>query len=246
MRLTDGFVVHSTSDVETLRRRFRIGRRPITVIPMGPFKGAIAKRGAAAWREAPPGTFNILSFGLIRPYKGVEQLVRAFNELRPEEIEQYWLTVAGETWEDWNAPEQAIAASRYRDRITFINRYLSDDEVSTIFAGADGAALPYTRSLGSGALQLTLSHGLPVVVTDVPALREAVQNYAGARLVPVGDVAALTDGLRWMCSERGHRFADPHSWSETAEQYRALTERLIDGDGSFPIPVLASPGESGP
>ena len=246
MRLTDGFVVHSTSDVETLRGRFRIGRRPITVIPMGPFEGAIAKRGAAAWREAPRDTFNILSFGLIRPYKGVEQLVRAFNELRPDEIEKYWLTVAGETWEDWNAPEEAIAASPYRDRITFINRYLSDDEVSTIFAGADGEALPYTRSLGSGALQLTLSYGLPVVVSDVPALREAVQDYPGARLVPVGDVAGLTDGLRWMRSQQGHRFNDPHSWSETAEHYRALTERLIDGAGAPRMASFASPGtESG-
>jgi len=59
-----------------------------------------------------------------------------------------------------------------------------DEELAAYVARADAIVLPYHRSSMSGPLHVALAAGLPVVVTAVGGLVEAVQNYAGAVLVP--------------------------------------------------------------
>ena len=128
--------------------------------------------------------------------------MRAFESLAGED-ERCWLTVVGETWEDWTEPIEMIKASKYQDRITLVNRYVSDAEVSRWFAGADVVSLPYRRSSASGPLHLTMDAGLPVVVTDVGGLREATNGYGGAVFVPAADPDSLCDGLRRAIALRG-------------------------------------------
>ncbi|MEO7117616.1 MAG: glycosyltransferase family 4 protein [Candidatus Limnocylindrales bacterium] len=228
MRLAQAFIAHSSTDVAMLRRSLHLHDRPVHVIPMGPPGGVISSEASVAWREAPPEACNILSFGLIRPYKGVEQLVRAFGALEDGEVGDYWLTIAGETWEGWDLPAQEITASPHRDLITTIGHYIDDRDVAALFRGADGAVLAYSRSLGSAALHLCLAHGLPVVITGIPALREAVADYEGVRVVPVGDVPALTEALRWLRTQKGRRFPDPHSWERVVQRYLSLSRDLGD------------------
>src|SRR5262249_45192004 len=147
-------------------------------------------------REAPPDACNLLFFGTIRPYKGLEDLVLAFDTLEPHEIDRYWLTVVGETWEGWTLPTELIRRSRYATRITFVNRYVQDAEVAAYFAGADAVVLPYLRSSASGPLHVAMSHGLPTVVTRVGGLTEAAADYAGAITVEPRNPEVLRDALR--------------------------------------------------
>ncbi len=212
-------VVHSESDVSAVSRAFGMGDRPIVVIPHGPFDHHL--QGSEA-RSAPAGVVNVLFFGTIRPYKGLEDLVEAFNRLEPEEIDRYWLTVVGETWESWDLPASLIDSSPHRARITFVNRYVTDEELSAFLAGADVVALPYRRSSASGPLHATMSAGLPVVVTSVGGLPEAAEGYGGAVFVAPGDPVALHDGLMRAAKLVGTSFADPHSWSSSAERYAEL------------------------
>ncbi len=215
MNMADAYIVHSEFDREALGKSFDIGQRPVRVVRHGPFSHyAVAE--STRLREAPEGMSNILFFGTIRPYKGLEDLVQAF-ELLASEDENCWLTVVGETWEDWTQPIEMIEASKYRDRITLVNHYVSDAEVSRWFAGADIVALPYRRSSASGPLHLTMDAGLPVVVTDVGGLTEAVHGYDGAVLVPGADPARLRDGLREAMALRGIRFEDASSWVDNAD-----------------------------
>ncbi|MDQ3697676.1 MAG: glycosyltransferase [Gemmatimonadota bacterium] len=224
MDAADAFVVHVESDLEELQARFRLGDRPVEVIPHGPFDQHVTR--TPTQRTSDDGVCRILFFGLIRPYKGVEDLVAAFDGLEPDEIDDYSLSIVGETWERWHAPADAIAASRYRDRIRVVNRYVDDDEVATEFARADLVVFPYRRSSGSGALELALAHGCPVVVTAVPGLQEAVQGYEGAITVPLGDIGALTDALRAGRRLRGRWFRTPHSWEATVKGFQRLIDRM--------------------
>ena len=79
-------------------------------------------------REAPDGAVNLLYFGIIRPFKGVEDLVRAYDAIPEDQAHRFWLTVVGETWEGHTLPTELIAASPRRDRITFVNRYVQDEQ----------------------------------------------------------------------------------------------------------------------
>lgn len=224
MGMADAYIVHSEFDRAALGESFGVQERPIKVVSHGPFSHyAVAE--STPLREVPKDACNILFFGTIRPYKGLEDLVQAFEALASED-DDCWLTVVGETWEDWTEPIDLIETSKYREKITLVNRYVPDAEVSRWFAGADIVSLPYRRSSASGPLHLTMDAGLPVVVTDVGGLGEATRGYAGAVLVPAADPDSLREGLRKAIALRGRRFEDTSSWSDNADAVFELLERL--------------------
>ena len=231
VRLAHGFVIHSEYDRKLLQGHYDLEQRPVAVIPHGPYDHYRLATGAQGHRIAPTACCNLLFFGLIRPYKGLEDLIMAFNSLPENEIGRYRLTIVGETWEGWTLPTNLINRSRYRDRITFVNRYVSDAEAAEFFAGADAAVLPYRRSSASGPLHIAMSCGLPVVVTHVGGLIEAVAGYEGAIMVPPGNPAALRSALLEVAKHRGKRYIDPHSWEHTTTRYHVLFDALPSSSG---------------
>ena len=225
VRLSAGGVVHSDFDRRELRARYSFGRRPLELIPHGPYDqyGESPERSKA-------GPLELLYFGVIRPFKGVEDLIQAFDDLGGD-VSDFRLTVVGETWEGWTLPAERIAKSRNRDRITFVNRYVTDEEVGAFLSAADAMVLPYHRSSSSGPLHLAMAHGLPIVVTAVGGLVEAVAGYEGAVQVPPHDPPAIRDGLVRVRTMRGRRFTDPHSWERTVARYEQLFLRMLGNAG---------------
>lgn len=222
VRLAHGFVVHSEHDGKLLQEHYNLQQRPVTVAPVGPLLHYQSTGEESRQRSVPASCCNLLFFGLIRPYKGLEDLIRAFDALPESEIGNYWLTIVGETWEGWTIPADLISQSRYRDRITFVNRYVTDEEVAQFFAAADAVVLPYHRVSASGPMHIAMSWGLPIVVTRAGGLIEAVDAYEGAILVPPEDLTALQSGLLQVAKLHGKRFANPHSWEYAAGCYHAL------------------------
>ena len=226
VRMAHGFVVHSEYDKKLLKSHYNLGGRPVALIAHGPYNQYLLKEGEQKARTTSTACCNLLFLGLIRPYKGLEDLIRAFDSLPESEISRYQLTVVGETWEGCTLPANLIEQSRYRDRITFVNRYVSDEEVAAFFAGADAAIFPYHRASTSGSLHIAMSQGLPVVVTQVGGLIEAVANYEGAILTAPGDPVALCDALLQIAHLCGKRYTDPHSWEHTTLRYQDLFTAL--------------------
>jgi glycosyltransferase involved in cell wall biosynthesis len=227
LRLVDGFVVHNEYDRQELRERYALGDRPVAMIPHGPYDqyaGREVVSGAGA--PAEPDGFRLLYFGVIRPFKGLEDLVTAFNGLSAEDAARYRLTVVGETWEGWTLPAELIAASPHAERIEFVNRYVTDEEAAGFFASADAVVLPYHRSSSSGPAHLAMSHGLPLVITGVGGLVEAVAGYEGAIRIPPKDPGAIRDALESVLALEGRRFDDPHSWQTTVNRYSELFAEL--------------------
>jgi glycosyltransferase involved in cell wall biosynthesis len=152
--------------------------------------------------------------------------VEAFSLLDRAAASQFRLTIVGETWEGCTAPDEAIARSPHQDLIERVDRYVSDEELGAYVARADAVVLPYHRSSLSGPLFIAMTAGLPTVVTAVGGLSEVVEGYAGAVLVPPQDPAALRDALRALPARRGERYANPRSWAQTLDGYRALIDEL--------------------
>lgn len=232
----DAHVVHSDFDLRAIKAAFTLGDVPVRVIPHGPYDHLIGPGIAQEARLAPDGPqaapavdgapFRLLYLGVVRPFKGVEDLVTAFSGLGRDQAIRFRLCVVGETWEGWTAPAEAIARSPHSDLIERVDRYVTDAEVTAFFSQADAVVLPYHRSSSSGPLQIAMSAGLPVVVTAVGGLVEAVERYPGAILVPPRDPVALRQGLLRLLARRGQRYPDPHSWAHTTAEYRALIGEL--------------------
>jgi glycosyltransferase involved in cell wall biosynthesis len=244
LRRVDGHVVHSNYDLELLRRTYELPGDRVVVCPHGPYdQHATAPTEAApteavATRDATD--FVFLYFGIIRPYKGVEDLIAAFDLLPASVRETSRLVIVGETWEGWTLPLDRIAASPNADRITVVNRYVDDAEVATHFAAADAVVLPYHRSSSSGPLHIAMSSGLPVVVTSVGGLIEAAGDYTGVSFVPPEAPAELASAMAALLATRGQRFIDPHSWSHTVDAYADLFARI----GAPPLVRAEAPAEA--
>jgi glycosyltransferase involved in cell wall biosynthesis len=223
LRLCHGCVVHSKADYRALEEAHQTDQLRIAVARHGPYdqyqvSGQPLEGASAAVRAAPrPGPVNLLFFGLIRPYKGLEDLLAVFNGLSETEASGLWLTIVGETWGGYTEPKRLIDSSPHSSRITFVNEYVPDEVVAAAFSHADVAVLPYLRSSGSGTLQVAMSWGLPVVVSDVGGLQEAAGDYEGTVFVPPGDRAALKAGIEDAVQKAGRRFADPRDWSEVID-----------------------------
>jgi glycosyltransferase involved in cell wall biosynthesis len=130
---------------------------------------------------------TVLSLGVIRPYKGLEDAVEAV--LRVPDAR---LLVAG----DPRIPLerlQATAGGRAEWRLGYLERVALERALSE----ATVAVFPYRAELDqSGALLQALGAGVPSVVYDVGGLGEVVASFAAGRVVPPGDVARLEAALR--------------------------------------------------
>jgi glycosyltransferase involved in cell wall biosynthesis len=181
---------------------------------------------------------NLLYFGVIRQYKGLDELIEAFSALPRPVAERLVLTIVGETWEGHTAPLERLAASPHRDRVRLVNRYVTDAEAAHVFAEADVVVLPYRRASASGPLHIAMAEGLPVIVSDVPALVAAIGTYEGAELVPVGDVAALSGAVARAADRPRRRFAPSGDWRRTVEAYQALvSDREPAGSGDVAVAI---------
>ena len=235
----DAVVVHSEFD----RRAFRdiypqLADLPTGVIPCGPFGnhvplGDAQGAGEVPTRNHPPRQgepIRLLTFGVVRPYKGHAELAAAVRLLMTSGL-NFHLSVVGEVWQGYRQPLDELAAILPPDRLTIVDRYVADDAVPGFFAAADLIVLPYRRASSSGPLLTAMAWGMPVVTTSVEALVEMTAGYTGAVLVPPGDAEALADGIRSALPLIGTAHADPYSWAESAGRYLALLDRIGAGWG---------------
>jgi glycosyltransferase involved in cell wall biosynthesis len=234
VRLAGAYITHSESDKKLLIEKYGMDAGRIHVVPMGLYDhhkrmDRESARKALGIDGGDVGDVAvILSFGLIRPYKGIPYLIRAFGDLPEEAAHNARLLLVGEVWEDRAAVEDAIASSPYRDRITLVDRYVSDEEVGMYFSSADIVVLPYLRASQSAVAHVAMAFGKPIIVSRVGGLQESMAGYKGTYFVPPADVTAIRDAILSIRSARPEEFEPPRrGWEEIATEYAAI----IAGDG---------------
>ncbi|VVB89942.1 D-inositol-3-phosphate glycosyltransferase [uncultured archaeon] len=187
------YITHSEPDKKLIAARYGILPEKIHVIPHGLYDQyeRINKKTAREKLKI-DDEFVILSFGLIRRYKGIPYLIKAFEQL-PEIISgKTRLLIVGEVWEDKKELIDIVHSSPLKDKITLIDRYVEDSEVSLFFSAADIIVLPYLRVSQSGVAHIAMTFGKPIIVSDVQGLRESMGGYEGAFFVPPGNSESIT------------------------------------------------------
>jgi glycosyltransferase involved in cell wall biosynthesis len=216
------YVAHSRGDLQDVARTYGLDPGKGFVVSLGSYDHY---HGQGSRRPQDRDDFTILYFGLIRPYKGVEYLVQAFDALPADCAERLRLVIVGETWEGHNLPARLVAQSRYCQRIEFVNRYVTDREVDEFFARADVACFPYLRASQSAAARIATSYGIPIIASQVGGLAESLAEYEGTLFCEPGNVQQLRDALIEVMRTRRRGFSDPFPWERTVKEY----QRVLSG-----------------
>ena len=221
----DAIVVHSEHG---RARLLKLGVDPgrVHVIPHGALTH-LAQPPAGAPSGLPSNTNGpvVLFFGLLRPYKGLDVLLRAWQGIDGAEL---WIV---------GMPRMDVTTllADAPPNVRFVPRFVPDAELSAYFTRADLVVLPYLEADQSGVLFTALAFGKPLLLSDVGGFPE-VAAIGAARTVPAGDSAALGEALRELLAdpaalsamaERAHAAAaGPYSWDaiahRTLELYRSL------------------------
>jgi glycosyltransferase involved in cell wall biosynthesis len=129
----------------------------------------------------------LLFFGIVRPYKGLDVLLRALAQA-PSHLT---LTVAGEFWGGPAETEKLIADLGLAGRVTLRPGYVPADQLPALFAAADALVMPYREATASQNALLAFAHGVPVVTTTAGALAEAVRDGVDGLTCAPGDAEDL-------------------------------------------------------
>jgi glycosyltransferase involved in cell wall biosynthesis len=186
LREADVFITHGEALADPLRRL--VPDKPVLVCPHPAYTDYPAPSGCLPREHA----LELLCFGLVRPYKGVDIAIEAMGLLGHRDVR---LTIAGEVWGDVAALRHLAARHGVADRVEFIPHYVPDQEAAELFARADAVLAPYRSVTGSGAVALAAHYRRPVVASDLPGLTEVIAHGRNGWLFTPGDAVALAGVL---------------------------------------------------
>jgi beta-1,4-mannosyltransferase len=223
-RTAHALIVHGNAGAEAVAARW--GRRERIRVALqgnyiGWYPGGTSRAEARSRLDLPPDAFVFLCFGSVRANKGLHRLVRAFAA-RGRADER--LVVAGPPL-DPEAAKTLRAAGAGVPGIRLDLRRVPDAEVQPLFAAADVGVFPYEDILSSGAVELALSFGLPVVAPRLGCIPDMAGETAGVLYDPPDGLAAALEKVRGIdlasAGREARRRAESHSWAEHARIVRA-------------------------
>lgn len=220
--LAHGLIVHTESSRKVLVD-LGVPAEKIEVVHHGPLHGpAPVPQAPRQFVDPAPGRRGtILVFGEIKPYKGIDVLLRAAARL-PRDLAAGWrIVIAGRPRCDLGELQALASASRVS--VEWRPGFVPDAEIGPLFAQADLVVFPYRRIDASGALMLALPFGAPIIASRIGIFAEMLADGVTGLLTPPGDDVALAGAL-----ERAMR--DPELRRTLGENARAAARSVCSWD----------------
>ena len=135
----------------------------------------------------------ILFFGYIRKYKGLDILLDAMPEVFSNR--NIKLLIAGEFYDDEKKYLNKLTDLNLSENIFLVKEFIPNDDVKFFFSACDLVVLPYLSATQSGIIPVAYFYDKPVVVTDVGALTEVVEDGNTGYVVKPNDEGSLAKAI---------------------------------------------------
>jgi glycosyltransferase involved in cell wall biosynthesis len=188
-RVTDLYLANSQAVAEALVASVPAAASRVRVVP-----NAVDTAVFFPARERPPAPPRVGAVGRLSREKGLDVLVGAARLLAGS-MPELWVLVAGE-----GPSAKELQSMAVDSPVRFVGPLDPGPAVADFLRSLDVFVLPSRREGRPNALIEAQACGVPVVASDIPAVREVLGN--AGRLVPPGDPHALADALRAALSDR--------------------------------------------
>ncbi len=228
IKFADAIITHCEAAKEELIKLFHVKNQDkIFVVPHGNYlewyENKISRDAARKELDIKTSETVFLFLGLIRPYKGVPELIDRFNCLDNEDIR---LVIAGkinsQDVELTDLINQKIAEDK---RINFIPGYVEPEKIQLYMNACDVVVFPYRDILTSGAVMLAMSFGRACIAPRKGCLAEVLDDR-GAFLYNLADDNGLTQAMNaalhkqpeiLAMGQHNQQLAEKYSWKNIAE-----------------------------
>ena len=240
-RLSDRLIVMSHHGADILRKVHGVPKEKIDFIPHG--IPSLPSRSASRIRLGVGDTFQLLTFGLLSPDKGLEYVIDALPQVVARHPNTTYVIVGathphikewhGETYRR-NLQQRAYKLGVDKN-VVFHDRFVEASELAEFLAAADLYITPYLNpeQITSGTLAYALGNGKPVISTPYQYARELLADGRGV-LVPMRDSAALATAIERLIGDpvelqrlglQAAEFGHDMTWPSVARQYISSFER---------------------
>lgn len=246
--LSDRLIVMSEHSSRLLQETFRVQPEKIDVVPHGvpdlPFGDPNYYKDSSGTE----GKAVLLTFGLLSPNKGIENVIEALPRIVDRHPEAVYLIVGAthphirrREGDQYRLQLQALARKLGVERnVIFHNRFVSSEEMAQFVGSADIYITPYRHEAQavSGTLAYALGAGKAIISTPYWHAAELLDDSRGV-IVPFEDSDAIAtaaidlldnEASRHAMRKRAYLYARKTVWNQVAQSYmttfvRARTDR---------------------
>jgi glycosyltransferase involved in cell wall biosynthesis len=199
---SDKVIVHGArlrTDAERLYPKLR-GR--VEVLPHMIMYRYLEIAKAHRLRRSNDPRINILFFGRIYAYKGLDVLIRSISTV-VEHVNNFRVIIAGRGENIDVYLRMMVDPSMFEVR----NRYIPDLEAAQLFTDADIVVLPYVEASQSGVLAIASAFAKAVIITDVGELGQTITDGETGIVIPPANEKALAEALLTLIADEALRLA---------------------------------------
>ena len=238
--LAHALVVHNQTSRRELMEQLGIPEGRMTIVPHGNYLHYAAHippsteaRSHLGWPEE---SFVLLFFGQIKRVKGLDLLLNALPQIIAQHPHVNLVIAGKESDVPFAEYQKIIDDNSLRNNCTCRIHYIPNEEVPYYYGGADLVVLPYRRIYQSGAVLMAMSFGAPVLVSDIPGMKEMVHDDETGFMFQDGDVADLSRRIyeiiadpkkrKTVSNNARHLMEDSYAWEDIGKRTASLYDTL--------------------
>jgi glycosyltransferase involved in cell wall biosynthesis len=191
-RQADRVIAHNEQMKQIIVDEIGIPDDLIDIVPL------VERGDADLWCDVEEAGNEILFFGRVWRYKGLEYLIKA-EPLISERFPDIKIVIAGRGDNFQPYLEMMV----HPERFEIHNEFVPEEKVARLFRRASVIVLPYIEATQSGVIPVAYTYEKPVVATTVGGLPSQVDHEKTGFLVPPCDSTALAEAvIRLMGDEK--------------------------------------------
>lgn len=253
---SDRLIVMSQLSSQFLQEIYRVPGSKIDMVPHGVPDLPFLDPNFYKDRFGVEGKAVLLTFGLLSPNKGIENVIKALPQILSRHKNVVYMVVGAthphilrREGDHYRESLQALAKEvGVAENVVFHNRFVTPDEMAEFIGAADIYITPYRfeAQVVSGTLAFALGAGKAIISTPYWHAIELLDDRRGA-LVPFQNPDAIaqktielldTPALRHAMRKRAYLYARDMVWKKAAQGYmasftQARSDRMQDPRVTF-------------